>query len=199
MRKFFIILLCLVLGLGSAVGIGFAVKKGNVSTSNTGAVSSDTNKDTSLSDIAELNKKIDEYAKQVVSLNSYIEELKAQNEDNSAVINGLEEVIKNKTAQIEELQQQVITLQEEYDKLQADYDELQQSYSSAQMDTQTLLGLYDGSVTELVIPDGITSIRPYAFYNMSSLTSIQLPSSLDTIGDNSFAGTGLTSLSLNFF
>lgn len=45
----------------------------------------------------------------------------------------------------------------------------------------------DGSlVTELVIPDGVTSIGKYAFYNCTSLTSVDIPDGVTSIGNNAF-------------
>ena len=41
-------------------------------------------------------------------------------------------------------------------------------------------------VTELVIPDGVTSIGDYAFYNCTSLTSVTIPDSVTTIGSAAF-------------
>ena len=48
--------------------------------------------------------------------------------------------------------------------------------------------LYIGEtkVTNLVIPDGITEIKQYAFYGCDSLTSITIPSSVTTIGAAAF-------------
>ena len=52
-------------------------------------------------------------------------------------------------------------------------------------------------VTELVIPDGVTSIGNYAFYNCDSLTSITIPDSVTTIGDSAFSYCyNLTSVSI---
>ena len=48
-------------------------------------------------------------------------------------------------------------------------------------------------VTELVIPDGVTSIGEYTFYGCSSLTSIEIPISVTSISSSAFFGcTGLT-------
>ena len=44
-------------------------------------------------------------------------------------------------------------------------------------------------ITNLVIPDGVTSIGQYAFYNYSELTSVYIPSSVTTIGYNAFNST----------
>ena len=45
----------------------------------------------------------------------------------------------------------------------------------------------DGSlVTEIVIPDGITSIGNYAFYNCTSLTSADIPTGVTSIGNYAF-------------
>ncbi len=41
-------------------------------------------------------------------------------------------------------------------------------------------------VTELVIPNGVTSIKDYAFYNYDALISITIPDSVTSIGDEAF-------------
>ena len=41
-------------------------------------------------------------------------------------------------------------------------------------------------VTDLIIPDGVTSIGYSAFYNCSSLTSVTIPSSVTSIGSYAF-------------
>ena len=52
-------------------------------------------------------------------------------------------------------------------------------------------------VTDLVIPDGVTSIKSYAFYNCSSLTSITIPNSVTSIGNYAFSGcSSLTSATI---
>jgi len=44
-------------------------------------------------------------------------------------------------------------------------------------------------ITDLVIPNSVTSIGSYAFYKCSGLTSISIPNSVTSIGDNAFYGT----------
>jgi len=52
-------------------------------------------------------------------------------------------------------------------------------------------------VTDLVIPDGVTSIGGYAFRGCTGLTSIEIPNSVTSIGSQAFDGcTGLTSVSI---
>ena len=60
-------------------------------------------------------------------------------------------------------------------------------------------GLYlDGErITDLVIPDGVTSIGKWSFTNCSSLTSITIPDSVTEIGSSAFYGCrGLASVTI---
>ncbi|MDE6369006.1 MAG: leucine-rich repeat domain-containing protein, partial [Muribaculaceae bacterium] len=52
-------------------------------------------------------------------------------------------------------------------------------------------------VTDIVIPDAVTAIGKYAFYNCSGLTSVVIPNSVQTIGSDAFNGcSGLTSVTI---
>ena len=60
------------------------------------------------------------------------------------------------------------------------------------------LYLNDEIVTELIIPDGVTSIGSFAFYDCVNLTSITIPESVTNIGDYAFYGcTALTEINFN--
>ena len=49
-----------------------------------------------------------------------------------------------------------------------------------------LKGLIDRSITEIVIPDVITSIGNYTFNSCTSLASVTIPSSVTSIGNSAF-------------
>ena len=56
------------------------------------------------------------------------------------------------------------------------------------------LYINDTEVTNLTIPNTVTSIGQYTFYNCSSLTSVTIPNSVTSIGEYAFYGcSGLTS------
>ena len=55
-------------------------------------------------------------------------------------------------------------------------------------DGKTLIQYAIGKIDEsFVIPDSVTSIGDYAFYNCSSLTSVTIPNSVTSIGSSAFA------------
>ena len=55
----------------------------------------------------------------------------------------------------------------------------------------------DTETTNLIIPQGVTSIGNYAFYGCSGLTFITIPNGVTTIGSSAFSGcSGLTSVTI---
>lgn len=59
------------------------------------------------------------------------------------------------------------------------------------------LYLNGGEITDLIIPDGVTSIGKGAFSNCISLKSVTIPNSVTSIGQSAFSGcTSLTSVTI---
>ncbi len=53
-------------------------------------------------------------------------------------------------------------------------------------------------VTDLIIPDGVTSIKQYVFDGCTSLTSVVIPDSITSIGEKAFRGcSSLTSITIS--
>ena len=62
---------------------------------------------------------------------------------------------------------------------------------------KTILCKYKGNESEVIIPNGVTSIGEDAFYNCSGLTSVTIPSSVTSIGSSAFSGcSGLKSITI---
>jgi hypothetical protein len=54
----------------------------------------------------------------------------------------------------------------------------------------------DTEITDLVIPEGVTRIGPYAFLNCEAIKSVTFPSTLTSIGSNAFYQSGLESIAI---
>ena len=60
-----------------------------------------------------------------------------------------------------------------------------------------ILKIKDEEVTEVVIPDTVTSILPYAFAHIPSITSVKIPNSVTSIGGGAFYySSSLTSITI---
>ena len=71
------------------------------------------------------------------------------------------------------------------------------SFGSNPLDYAHNLYLNGELVTDLVIPDSVTSIGDYAFRNCTGLTSVTIPNSVTSIGEDAFRNcTSLTSVTI---
>ena len=71
------------------------------------------------------------------------------------------------------------------------------SSDSNPLSTAKHLYLNGKEITDLTIPNGVTSIGRYAFRNCSGLTSVTIPDSMTNIGDYAFCNcSGLTSMTI---
>ena len=70
-------------------------------------------------------------------------------------------------------------------------------YSNDKVQKKLVIYLNNKEITDLVIPNSVTSINNYAFCTWSGLTSVTIPNSVTSIGDYAFSGcSGLTSMSI---
>ena len=63
------------------------------------------------------------------------------------------------------------------------------SYGTAKDKTLMVNSIVCSSTSELVIPEGVTSISPYAFYNFKNLTNVRIPSTVTSIGNYAFSSS----------
>ncbi len=55
---------------------------------------------------------------------------------------------------------------------------------------------YCSGLTSVTIPDSVTTLGKYAFYNCDNLSSVTIGNSVATIGNSAFSGCGLTSITI---
>ena len=69
--------------------------------------------------------------------------------------------------------------------------------TSNPLNKNACLYINGNKITELVIPEGVNSIKNYAFYNYAQLTSITIPNSVTSIGNEAFSScSSLTSITI---
>ena len=88
-------------------------------------------------------------------------------------------------------------------------DELSGFYYTFSSGSCIITGVKDKTVTEIIIPNFVTSIGERAFYNCDSLTSVEIPDSVTSIGEYAFEycdsltsvviGDGVTSIGYSAF
>ena len=62
---------------------------------------------------------------------------------------------------------------------------------------EAYIGLLNGTIKSFNIPDGVTEIKSYLFYNCTALTSVTIPDSVTDIYNSAFKNcTSLTSITI---
>jgi hypothetical protein len=64
-------------------------------------------------------------------------------------------------------------------------------------DNSALIGLIDGTASNIIIPDGTKIIKEYKFYKMTEFISISIPNSVTMIQDYAFAYTNIKTIELS--
>lgn len=70
------------------------------------------------------------------------------------------------------------------------------TYYNKPLEDRDLYRDEDTKVTNLTIPNGVTSISANAFYGCKSITSVTIPNSVTSISANAFSGSSLTSVTI---
>ena len=97
-----------------------------------------------------------------------------------------------------------VALYDENDVLLASAEEsgidISKDYTESTYKTEETSGYYIDrkypTAVKAVISDGTTTIGNYAFYECGSLTTIEIPDSVETIGDNAFFNNGFETISI---
>lgn len=113
-------------------------------------------------------------------------------------ITNLEKSIDEKNVTIEQLNSTIETQKATIAELNKTITDLTNDLNSDLSQLTFYNNLMEGTVTEITAEDlkGVTKIRPYAFYFLSTLTSVELSESIISVGTYSFFGCGnLTSIS----
>lgn len=76
-------------------------------------------------------------------------------------------------------------------------DDMIELIEGIKVDDGSFVGLIEGTLSQISIPEGVTEVRPYAFYMFNNLLSVYIPDSITTIGAGAFQGCAvLQSLTL---
>lgn len=132
----------------------------------------------------ELTSQNTELKNKATTLQSSYDELVALYDEKVAESSTKDETIAELNAAKTNLFEQIASLQATIDEQQETIDNMVSDLNS---DLNT--AFIDGSITTLTAEDfeGVTSIRPYAFRNCLSLVSVEIPSSVKTVGEYAFS------------
>lgn len=147
--------------------------------------------------IEEIQKNIAELEKQLEESNSENSELKKQVAELKTKVANLEQSINEKNATIEQLNSTIETQKATIENLNKTISDLNSTIEDLTNDLNSDLSsltfyknLMEGEVTEITAEDlaGVTKIRDYAFFNIDTLTSAELPNNITSIGFSIFEG-----------
>ena len=65
-------------------------------------------------------------------------------------------------------------------------DEMPTYINGIKVDDGSFVGLITGTMKHVDIPQGVTEIRPYAFYKFEKLSTVSIPDSITTVGMGAF-------------
>lgn len=142
--------------------------------------------------IDELNNEINTLSAEITNLDSIVSGLQIATETYEAQIAEYEAQITAGNQQIQDYENEIIALRSQIVELQETIKSLEAVNEALNGDNsykQLFQDIVGGTITELKASDldGITEIRPYAFYNCASLQRVELPESVETIGSYAFA------------
>ena len=143
-------------------------------------------------EIIALQQQIDELSQELVSKES-------MNDSLTIAVQTYEERLANNEQQIRDYENLIADYEDHIISLNSQIEELQETIRSLESLNNALDGdnsykvlvqqVVSGTITEITAQDleGITEIRPYAFYNCTSLVRVELPASVENIGSYAFA------------
>ena len=142
--------------------------------------------------IEELNAEINTLSVEIANLDSIVSGLQIATETYEAQIAEYEMQIENGNQQIQDYEFEIVALRSQIAELQETIRSLEAVNEALNGDSsykQLFQSIVGGTITELTAQDleGVTEIRPYAFYNCNSLERVELPETVETIGSYAFA------------
>ena len=152
------------------------------------------------SQIDNLNIELDELRanqgndEEVLELETTISILQSQLAEKETQLETLNLTISQKETEISNLNSQITTLQGQLAEKNLEIETLVSQLNSG---NDLFKKVISGEITQLKEEDfeGMTTIRPYAFYGCANLSSLSLPQSITSIGENAFGGcTSLTEI-----